>query len=131
MHCGAAAAVGAGGGVTRCGGCRRGDHCWWSHTNAVCTSYAARNLPCNCTQQDAAWVCGVCAQLLLAYCVVLCLQEELCTSVDPDEAVARGCAVQAALLCGVDSTLVKHKMFLDVVSVGVAMIVCGCVANSV
>lgn len=42
---------------------------------------------------------------------------------DPDEAVARGCAVQAALLCGVDSTLVKHKMFLDVVSVGVAMIV--------
>ena len=81
-------------------------------------------------QQDAAWVCCGCAQLL-AYCGVLCLQEELCTSVDPDEAVARGCAVQAALLCGVDSTLVKHKMFLDVVSVGVAMIVCGCVANSV
>lgn len=66
------AAAGAGGGVTRCGGCRRGDHCWWSHTNAVCASYAARHLPCNCTQQDAAWVRCVCTAACLLCCVVLC-----------------------------------------------------------
>ena len=40
---------------------------------------------------------------------------ELCTSMNPDEVVAEGAAVRAAVLCGVEDEILKDVLMLDVV----------------
>ncbi|KAL1806728.1 hypothetical protein ACET3Z_029796 [Daucus carota] len=50
-------------------------------------------------------------------------REELCKNINPDEAVAYGAAVEAAILSGEDNQIIKNLMLLDVtpLSLGIAV----------